>query len=99
MTRTLDSIMRLMQGWDAKTAETLTVPGFDIDRLRRQIAATSAWGACKLGETVGGDGKRETAVKIICDRGNLQARISLDPETNRLKTLDLGPTRDQRCVP
>ena len=99
MTRTLDSIMRLIQGWDVKTAETLTVPGFDIDRLRRQIAAASAWGACKLGEPVGGDGKRETAVKVVCDRGNLQARISLDPETNKLKTLDLAPTRDQRCVP
>lgn len=99
MAKTLESVMRLMNGWDAKIAETLAAPGFDIDRMRRQTAAASAWGVCKLGEAVGGDGKRDSAVKLTCDRGNLVARVSLDPETNRLKSLDLVPTREQRCVP
>jgi len=52
-----------------------------------------------LGETVGGDGKKDSAVKLICERGNMVARISLDPDTSRVKTVDLVPARDQRCVP
>lgn len=99
MAKALDSVMRLMNGWEAKTAETLAAPGLDIERTRRQLSAASAWGVCKLGEAVGGDGKRDSAVKLTCDRGNLVARVSLDAETNRLKSLDLFPTRDQRCMP
>lgn len=99
MTKALGSVMRLMNGWDEKTAETLSAPGSDMERVRRQISAASLWGTCKLGEAVGGDGKRDSAVKLLCQRGNLLARVSLDPETNRLKSFDLVPMRDQRCVP
>lgn len=99
VTRIVDSILRLMNTWDARAAEALAAPGFEVDRIRRQGAALSAWGVCKVGDTVGGDGKRDSAVKLICDRGTLVGRISIDPATSRLKSLDLLPTRDQRCVP
>ncbi|MDQ5846083.1 MAG: beta-lactamase family protein [Acidobacteriota bacterium] len=99
MAKALGSVMRLVNGWDEKTAEGLTAPGLDIERMRRQTSAASLWGTCKLGEALGGDGKRDSAVKLICQRGNLLARLSLDAETNRVKSLDLIPTRDQRCVP
>lgn len=99
MTKTFDSLMRLVQAWDAKAVEALVAPGFDIERMRRQATAAGSWGTCKLGDPVGGDGKRDSSIKLTCERGNLFARLSLDPETNRLKTLDLVPTRDQRCVP
>jgi CubicO group peptidase (beta-lactamase class C family) len=98
MEKTFDSLVRLLQTWDAKTAEGMAASGFDLDRMRRQFAAANAWGVCKLGETVSGDGKREAAVKLMCERGNMFARVSVD-EANKLKTLDLVPTRDQRCVP
>ena len=99
MTKAVEAVMRLMNGWDAKMAEAIAAPGFDLERLRRQVSASSAWGVCKLGETVGGDGKKDSAVKLICERGNMVARISLDPDTSRVKTVDLVPARDQRCVP
>lgn len=99
MTKTFDAIMKLMSGWDAKTAETFAAPGFDLEKLRRQVSASSGWGTCKLGETVGGDGKGDSTVKLMCERGNLWARVSIDPETNRMKMIDLVPTREQRCVP
>ena len=99
MTKTFDALMRLLQAWDAKAMEALVAPGFDIERTRRQFAAAGSWGACKLGDPVSGDGKRDSSIKLLCERGNLFARVSLDPETNRLKSLDLVPTRDQRCVP
>jgi hypothetical protein len=98
MEKTFDSLVRLLQTWDAKTAEGMAASGFDLDRMRRQFAAANAWGVCKLGETVSGDGKREAAVKLMCERGIMFARVSVD-EANKLKTLDLVPTRDQRCVP
>lgn len=100
MTKTFDSLLRLLQVWDAKIAETMVAPGFDLERMRRQFAAAAnSWGTCKLGDPVSGDGKRDSSLKLTCERGNLFARVSLDPETNRLKNLDLVPTRDQRCVP
>ncbi len=99
MTRTFDALMRQLQSWDAKAVEALVAPGFDMERMRRQFAAASSWGACKLGEAVSGDGKVDSSMKLVCERGNLFARLSLDPETKRLKSLDLVPTRDQRCAP
>jgi hypothetical protein len=99
MAKTFDSLMHLLQVWDAKTAESLVAPGFDLERMRRQFAAATSWGACKLGDPVSGDGKRDSSMKLTCERGNLFARVSLVPETGRLKSLDLVPTRDQRCVP
>jgi hypothetical protein len=98
MEKTFASLVRLLQSWDAKTVAGMAASGFDLERMRRQFAAANAWGVCKLGETVSGDGKREAAVKLLCERGNMFARVSMD-EANKLKTLDLVPTRDQRCVP
>ena len=99
MAKTFDSLLRLLQAWDAKSAESLGASGFDHEKMRRQFTAASSWGACKLGDTVGGDGKVDSSAKLMCERGNLFARVSLDPESKRLKSLDLMPTRDQRCVP
>mgnify|MGYP003290928981 CR=1 FL=1 len=99
LTKTFEILMRLLQAWEPKTAKSLVAPGFDLEKMRRQFAAASSWGACKLGDAVGGDGKLESSVKLMCDRGNLFARVALDAETNRLKNLDLLPTRDQRCIP
>jgi len=99
MTKAIESIARLIGGWDAKVVETLAAPNLDIEKMRRQIAAMSSWGACKAGETVGGDGGRNSTVRFTCERGTVAARVTLDPATHRLASLDLTPTRDQRCVP
>ena len=99
MTKASESVMRLLQGWDKKIVEGLVAPSIDVDPMRRQLAAATAWGACKVGEAVGGDGKRDSTIKLMCERGNLFLRLSLDPETHRLRSFNLLPTRDQRCVP
>ena len=97
--KVINTIMKLMNSWDGAMAESLGAPGFDIARLRRQVDAAAAWGTCKIGEAVAGDGSRESTVKLSCERGTLSASISLDPNTHRLTNLELAPTRDQRCVP
>ena len=53
-------------------AESLGAAGFDVERLRRQVSAASAWGTCTVGEAVAGDGSRESTVKLSCERGNTQ---------------------------
>ena len=35
MTKTFDSLLRLLQVWDAKSAEAMVAPGFDLERMRR----------------------------------------------------------------
>ena len=97
--KAIETILGLRNVWDGKVAESLVAPGFDVARMKRQVGAASAWGACKMGEAVAGDGNRESTVKLSCDGGTLSMGVSLDPNTRRLTNLELVPTRDQRCVP
>jgi hypothetical protein len=94
-----ETVLGLMSGWDGKIAESLVAPGFDVERMKRQVGAASSWGTCKMGEAVAGDGSRESTVKLSCEGGTLSLRLLLDPNTGRLTNLELAPTRDQRCVP
>jgi hypothetical protein len=99
MTKTLDNVLRLLNKWDDNKARSIAAPGLDVERMQRQIQAASAWGRCQVGEAVSGDGIRDSVVKLSCDRGTLLARFGLDPETRRLSSFNLVPSRDQRCVP
>ena len=99
MTRTAETIGKLLAAWDAETAKAIAAPGFDVERMRRQITAASAWGSCRLGEPLSGNGTRNSSIRLVCDNGPLAARIALDATTHKLTTLDLVPLREQRCVP
>lgn len=99
MSKMVETSLRLIYKWDEKQALSLVAPTFEVDKMRRQFAAAAAWGACKAGEAVSGDGTRESVVKLSCERGTLLARMSLAPATHRLSNIDLVPSRDQRCLP
>ena len=99
MTGAIESVLRLMTGWNPKAAEALAAPGFDLEQMRRKISAAAPWGTCKAGDTISGDGSVDSTVRLVCAGGTLAARISLDSATRRLTSFDLVPTRDQRCVP
>ena len=99
MTKTAETIVKLLSAWDAKTIEAIAAPGFDIERMRRQVAAAAAWGTCKVSEPLSGNGTRNSAIRLVCDNGPIAARIALDPNTHKLTNLDLVPLREQRCVP
>jgi CubicO group peptidase (beta-lactamase class C family) len=99
MTKTAETIVKLLASWNAKTAETLVAPGLDLERTRRQFAAASAWGTCKIGEPLSGNGTRNSSIRLVCDNGPIVARIALDATTHRVTNLDLVPLREQRCVP
>ena len=99
MTKAAEAIVKLLGAWDQKALEAIAAPGLNVEKVRRQINAASAWGSCKVGETLGGNGTRNSAIRFTCDNGPLMARIALDPATRKLTNLDLVPLREQRCVP
>ena len=99
MTKTIETVGKLLGGWDAKVVEAIAAPGLDVARMRRQFAAASMWGTCRVGETLSGNGTRNSTVRLVCDKGPMAARVSLDPNTRKLTGVDLVPTREQRCVP
>jgi hypothetical protein len=70
-----------------------------IAAARDRIAAqTAGWGACRVGDPIGGDGVRATSVRIACDKGNLVGNFALD-DAGQLRELRLSPASDQACVP
>lgn len=99
MTKTADLLVKLLGSWDAKAVEAIAAPNFDGERTRRQFTAASAWGSCKLGETLSGNGKRSSTLRLTCDGGPMAIRIGLEPATRKLTSVDLIPLREQRCVP
>jgi hypothetical protein len=99
MTKVVESIVKLLGSWDQKTLEAIAGKDLNVEKVRRQITAAAAWGACKSGEPLGGNGSRNSVIRLTCDGGPLVARIALDPETHKLANLDLVPLREQRCVP
>jgi hypothetical protein len=99
MTRTVETIGKLLTTWDSKVVEAIAAPGLNVERMRRQVAAAAAWGSCKVGEPLSGNGTRNSAIRLVCENGPIVARIALDPNTHKLTSLDLVPMREQRCVP
>jgi CubicO group peptidase (beta-lactamase class C family) len=71
-----------------------------LEEARAQIAQrTVAWGSCRVGEPLAGDGERLTVVRVNCDRGDLAARVTIEPESGRLEEIALFPEGGNRCSP
>ena len=98
MMKVAETILKLLVAWDAETVKGIAAPGLDLERMRRQVGAAAAWGSCKVGEPLSGNGTRNSAIRLVCDNGPISARIALDPN-HKLTSLDLVPLREQRCVP
>lgn len=99
MSKAVDTIMKLLKAWDQKELEAIAAPGLNVEKVRKQVAAAAAWGSCQVGEPLGGNGTRNSALRLTCDGGPLVARVALDATTRKLTNLDLVPLREQRCVP
>ena len=99
MTKTIETVGKLLVAWDADVVKSIAAPSLDVERMRRHFAAAAPWGACKIGETLSGNGARSSTVRLVCDKGPMAARVSLDPGTRKLTGVDLIPLREQKCVP
>lgn len=99
MTKAIETVGKLLASWDADAVKAIAAPSLDLERMRKQFTAASAWGSCKIGETLSGNGTRSSTVRLVCDKAPMAARISVDPSTHKLTNVDLIPLREQRCVP
>ena len=99
MTKAIDTVEKLLSGWDQKALDAIAAPALNVEKVRKQVTAAAAWGSCKVGEQLGGNGKSGAAIRLTCDGGPVMARIALDATTHKLTNLDLVPLREQRCVP
>ena len=99
MTTTIETLGKLLVGWDAEVVKSIAAPSLDLERMRRQFAAAAAWGSCRVGETLSGNGTRGSTVRLTCEKGPLAARVSLDATTRKLTSVDLIALREQTCVP
>jgi len=99
MTQTIETLGKLLVAWDADVVKSIAAPSLDVERTRRHLASASAWGACRVGETLSGNGTHSSTVRLSCEKGPLAARVSLDANTKKLIGVDLIPLREQRCVP
>lgn len=97
MMKTIQSVGNLLSAWDAKAVEAIASSSLDVERMRRQFAAASAWGSCKVGETLSGNGTRSSTVRLVCEKGPMAARVTVD--AGKLTGVDLIPLREQTCVP
>ena len=67
--------------------------------LRARIEAVRhSYGACKLGETIDGDGKTTAAVRFDCDRGSVDVRFRID-EQGTLRDARFMRPPNVACVP
>lgn len=70
-----------------------------IEAARPRIAsAAAAWGGCRIGEAIGGDGVHLSSVRLLCDKGDLVGLFRLD-DAGQLRDLLLSPANEQACVP
>jgi hypothetical protein len=64
MTKTAETIAKVIGAWDVKAIEPIAAPGFDMEKMRRQVAAASAWGSCKVGEPLSGNGMVDQSRRV-----------------------------------
>ena len=77
----------------------LAAPSLDKAKLQRQLEALRvSYGACRAGETLGGDGKATMRLRFECDRGPMNVSLRLD-ENGKLTSASFSRPPDVSCVP
>ncbi|HEX7085639.1 MAG TPA: serine hydrolase domain-containing protein [Vicinamibacterales bacterium] len=76
---------------------------FASDSLRDEFASTAsvlrmAYGQCRPGEALSGDGARQVRMRLQCDRGDLVADIRRDAD-GRVSRLGFEPPPGAACAP
>lgn len=71
----------LVGGWSAERFSAIAAPSMNAEATEKQMAALRpGYGACKLGQTLGGNGKTQAWVRLVCERGPLDLRVAADGE-------------------
>ena len=96
----LARLLQLGETWDAEAAGKLRIADDDLETVRGKVTAlASTWGKCTAGDVLGGDGVATTVIKLMCDRGVVNARLTMEPSARSVKSFDLTPSGERTCVP
>jgi CubicO group peptidase (beta-lactamase class C family) len=94
-----ETVASLIMTFQEESLAALAAPSLDRARLQRQLDALRVfYGACRVGETLGGDGRQTARLRLECDRGPLNVSLRLD-ENHKLTSASFSRPPDVTCVP
>ena len=99
MKSAVDAVASLVGTYREESLAALAAPSLDKAKLQRQLEALRiSYGACRVGEILGGDGKASSRVRFECDRGPMNVALRLD-ENGKLTSASFSRPPDVSCVP
>jgi hypothetical protein len=77
----------------------LAAPSLDAAGIRRAIgAARLSYGSCRVGETLGGDGKSHARVRLDCERAPLELTFATDEQGKVREASFLSASSGRACL-
>jgi hypothetical protein len=74
-----ETLARLTGAWSEAEAGGLAASGSDLARLRMQVATLGAqYGPCRVGAPLDGDGVSSARVRLLCERGTVDATVEVE---------------------
>jgi CubicO group peptidase (beta-lactamase class C family) len=99
VTGTVESLASLIGSSRKKELARISASDAVAGALGPQIAALRAeYGACRVGETLAGDGRTDIRIRFECDRGPLDASLRL-AQNGKLQSALFTRPPDTPCVP
>lgn len=99
MARAAATVASLAGSFSRDRLAAAASPSLDQEALARSLAAVGAhYGACRVAETVSGDGRRAGRFRLHCDRASLDVLLRLD-EQGRLREAAFPMPAGDRCAP
>ncbi len=100
MVTLLNELMALARQWDEARFLALADPTLIPTVVEAQWAALRIqYGALQMGEPLESDGANTARVRLTGERGGVDMRLALDPETGRLREITFTRPRETQFVP
>jgi hypothetical protein len=78
---TIRELASLVGSFDPGVFEAVADPGLNSEALRGAFGIVrTAYGTCRVGSLLGGDGKSSTRYRLECSRGAVDLAVALTPE-------------------
>jgi CubicO group peptidase (beta-lactamase class C family) len=96
---TATSLAALVKSPAEEKLAAIADPSLDTGLVMSQLRALGpAYGACRTGALLGGNGKDDLRIRFDCDRGPLDVQLTLNP-AGKLRAASFRRPSDVPCVP
>ncbi|MEO8395879.1 MAG: serine hydrolase domain-containing protein [Chloroflexota bacterium] len=93
-------VVAVINQWDDAAAQKLFAHTIQRGALQTQFEALHIpYGALRLGDVIGGDGKTQTCVRLIGKRGSTDLKIVVNTNTGKVKEISFSKPREINFVP